>query len=69
MKLICSVALALAILIQPTSSRADVVISGAGSVSCGKIAEDYRKLPTDIENLDDALGARIYEWREHKPMD
>jgi hypothetical protein len=49
MKLICSIALALAILIRPTSSRADVVISGAGSVSCGKIAEDYRKIPSDVE--------------------
>jgi hypothetical protein len=49
MKLICSIALALAILIHPTSSRADSVISGPGSMSCGKIAEDYRKAPTDVE--------------------
>jgi hypothetical protein len=49
MKLICSIALALGLLIQPTSSRPDVVISGTGSVSCGKIAEDYRKLPADVE--------------------
>jgi hypothetical protein len=49
MKLICSIALALGLLIQPTSSRPEVVISGTGSVSCGKIAEDYRKLPADVE--------------------
>jgi hypothetical protein len=49
MKLICSIALALGLLIQPTSSRPDVVISGTGSVSCGKTAEDYRKLPADVE--------------------
>jgi hypothetical protein len=45
MKLI--IALALAMLIQPTSSRADAVISGLGSVSCSEIAEGHRKLPDD----------------------
>jgi hypothetical protein len=52
MKLICSIALAFGILIQPMGSRADfIIISGVGSVSCGKIAEEYWKTPKDIERL------------------
>jgi len=50
MKLICSIALALGVLIQPTSSRAEnLLIMGPGSMSCGDIAEGYRKAPTDVE--------------------
>jgi hypothetical protein len=42
MKLICSIALALAILIQPTSSRADFAYVGVGATSCGRITQDYQ---------------------------
>jgi hypothetical protein len=50
MKLICSVALALAILIQPTSSRAeDTLYVGLGAMTCGKIAEMYRQNPSVVE--------------------
>jgi coproporphyrinogen III oxidase-like Fe-S oxidoreductase len=41
-------ALALAILIQPTSSRADSY-AGVGATSCGQIAQDYRQNPKQIE--------------------
>jgi hypothetical protein len=51
MKLISSIALAFGIWIQPTGSRADFIISGVGSVSCGKIGEEYRKTPKDIARL------------------
>jgi hypothetical protein len=51
MKLICSIALALAILIQPTSSRADYAFAGLGATACGKIAQDYQRNPTGIEGL------------------
>jgi hypothetical protein len=43
MKLICSIGLVVGILAQPTSLKADWMMSGVGVVSCGKIAEDYRK--------------------------
>ena len=46
MKLICSIALALAILIQPT--RADLYYAGVGAISCAKIAQDYQQNPTEI---------------------
>jgi hypothetical protein len=46
MKLICSIALALAILIQPT--RADFYYAGVGAISCAKIAQDYQQNPTEI---------------------
>jgi hypothetical protein len=50
MKLICGIALALGILIQPTSSKADyIAILGVGSVTCSEIAERYRQLPSDAE--------------------
>jgi hypothetical protein len=51
MKLICSVALALAlgILIQPTSSRADYYYAGVGATSCGKLIQDYKQNPTTVE--------------------
>jgi len=51
MKLICSVTLALAILIQPTSSKADYAYAGMGATACGKIAQEYRQNPTAIEGL------------------
>jgi len=51
MKLICSVALALALLIQPTSSKADVGFAGVGAISCGKISQDYQSNPTEIETV------------------
>jgi len=51
MKLICSTALALAILIQPTSSKADYAYAGMGATACGKIAQEYRQNPTGIEGL------------------
>jgi len=46
MKLICSIALGLAILIQPT--RADFYYAGVGAISCAKIAQDYQQNPTEI---------------------
>jgi hypothetical protein len=47
MKLICSIALALGILIQPTSSKAeDVIYAGVGAATCGRIAQGYRQNPT-----------------------
>jgi hypothetical protein len=49
MKLICSIALAFGILIQPTSSRADYAYAGLGATACGKLAQDYRQNPTLIE--------------------
>jgi hypothetical protein len=49
MKLICSIALAVGILIQATGSRADYAYAGLGATSCGKIAQDYQRNPTEIE--------------------
>jgi len=49
MKLIWSIALALGILIQPTSLRADYVMQGIGLVSCGILAEGYRENPRVID--------------------
>jgi hypothetical protein len=49
MKLICSIAFVLVMLIQPTSSRADFAYAGLGATSCGKIAQDYQQNPTHIE--------------------
>ena len=50
MKLLCSVALALAMLIQPTSSRAeDVLYAGLGALTCGQISEMYRQNPSVVE--------------------
>jgi len=43
------IALVLAMLIQPTSSRADFAYAGMGATSCGKIADGYRQNPTAIE--------------------
>jgi len=51
MKLIWSIALALGILVQPTISKAEWVISGIGSIPCGEIAEEYREKPEHIGNL------------------
>jgi hypothetical protein len=51
MKLIWSIALALGILIQPTSLRADFYYAGVGVISCGKIAQDYQRNPTEIEKV------------------
>jgi len=51
MKLIRGTALALAILIQPTSSRADYAFAGLGAISCDKIAQDYRQNPTVQEAM------------------
>jgi hypothetical protein len=51
MKLMCG-ALALGMLIQPTSSRAaDYAYAGIGAISCGEIAKGYRQNPTQIENM------------------
>jgi hypothetical protein len=50
-KLICSIALALAILIQPTSSKTTSVVSGLGSSTCAEIAETYRLTPRMAENM------------------
>jgi hypothetical protein len=50
MKLIWSIALAL--LIQPTSSKADYgAYAGVGATSCGKIAQEYQRNPTTMEGL------------------
>jgi len=49
MKLICSVALVVGLLIQATSSRAAFMYAGIGATACGKIAQDYRRNPTQIE--------------------
>jgi hypothetical protein len=51
MKLICSIALALAVLMQPTSSRADFAYAGVGATSCGKLSQDYQRNPTQTEGL------------------
>jgi hypothetical protein len=51
MKLICSIALALALLIPPTGSRADYGYAGIGAVTCGKIAQDYQRNPTGIDHM------------------
>jgi len=51
MKLICSIALALALLIQPTGSRADFAYAGIGATACGKIAQDYPKNPTGFDKM------------------
>jgi len=51
MKLICSIALALAMLIQPTSSKADYGYAGVGEISCAKISQDYQRTPTQIETV------------------
>jgi hypothetical protein len=51
MKLICSVALVLAMLIEPTSSKAEYGFAGVGAISCGKISQDYQSNPTGIETV------------------
>jgi hypothetical protein len=51
MKVICSIALALAVLIQPTGSRADFALAGVGAISCGKLSQDYQRNPTQTENM------------------
>jgi hypothetical protein len=51
MKLICSVVLVTGLLIQPTSSRADYAYAGAGALSCGKLAQEYREDPAQFEHL------------------
>jgi hypothetical protein len=58
MKLKCSVALVLWMLIQPTSSRAeDTLYTGLGAMTCGKIAQGYRQNPTVFE-------AMIMSWSQ-----
>jgi hypothetical protein len=49
MKPICSIALALVFLIQPTSSKADDAYAGVGATSCGKLIQDYKQNPTQVE--------------------
>jgi len=49
MKLICSIALAVGILIQPTISKADFAYMGVGATSCGKLAQDYQRNPGQTE--------------------
>ena len=44
MKLICGIALAVAILIQPTSSKADYSYAGMGAYPCSKIVQDDPKI-------------------------
>jgi hypothetical protein len=51
MKLICSIAFAVGVLIQPTSSRADFLYAGVGAISCGKLIQDYARIPTQTEGL------------------
>jgi len=51
MKRICSIALVLGILIQPTSSKAEFFMAGVGAVSCGTVAEGYRQDPTQTEGV------------------
>lgn len=51
MRAIILIALVALALVQPTISKADFIISGIGSVSCGKIAETYRLGPKEVENL------------------
>jgi hypothetical protein len=51
MKMICSIALALGIVVQPASSRADFAYSGVGAISCGKIAQGYQRNPTQTEGI------------------
>jgi hypothetical protein len=38
-------------LIQPTGSRADFGIVGVGAISCGKLAQDYQRNPTQTDNM------------------
>jgi hypothetical protein len=47
MKLICSIALVVAMLIQPT--KADHIV-GLGAGSCGEIAEQFRSEPTETQH-------------------
>jgi hypothetical protein len=49
MKLIWSIALALAVLIQPT--KAEYAYTGVGAISCGKLSQDYQRNPTQTEGL------------------
>jgi len=45
MKPICGIALVVGMLIQPTTSKADMFVSGLGAVTCAKIADEYRRDP------------------------
>jgi hypothetical protein len=51
MKRICSIALVLGILIQPTSSKAEFFMAGIGAVSCDKVAEGYQQDATKTEGV------------------
>jgi hypothetical protein len=51
MKLICGIALAVGMLMQPTSSRADFAAAGIGALSCGEIAQEYKRGPVEIEGV------------------
>jgi hypothetical protein len=51
MKLVCSIALALGILIQTTGLWADYYYAGIGAISCGKLIQDYRQNPTQVDGL------------------
>ena len=66
MKRICSIALVLGILIQPTSSKAEFFMAGVGAVSCGTVAEGYRQDPTQTEGVMLYMGAGFYDWFERK---
>ena len=49
MKLICSIALVVAMLIQPRSSKADHIV-GLGAGPCSEIIEQYRTDPTVVQS-------------------
>jgi hypothetical protein len=49
--ILIAMALALAVLIQPTGSKADYAYAGMGATACGKIAQDYQRNPKEIEGL------------------
>jgi hypothetical protein len=49
MRLICSITHALGTLIPPTSSRAEYAYAGVGTTSCGKLIQDYKQNPTQVE--------------------
>jgi hypothetical protein len=57
MKLICSIALAFGILIQPTGSRAEYAYTGVGAASCSRLSQDYRINPRSIE-------AAMMDWAQ-----
>jgi hypothetical protein len=47
--ILIAMALALAVLIQPTGSKAEFLYAGVGATACGKLSQDYQRNPTAVE--------------------